>query len=45
MKKAPKSMKDPVRIAGKWEERVPQPLSFGHSKVDIKKLYTEIAIS
>ena len=36
--KEPKGMKDPVLIAGNWEERVAPPPTAGHTKVDIKTL-------
>jgi hypothetical protein len=32
MSKAPKSMKDPVMIAGKWEERQPIPITAGMTR-------------
>ena len=35
----PKGMKDPVLLAGQWEERAPQPPTMGTSKVDLKKLH------
>ena len=38
LNKPPKGMKDPVLIAGKWEERITPPATAGHTKVDIKTL-------
>lgn len=34
--KKPKGMKDPVAIAGKWEEREAPPETAGTTKVDVK---------
>ena len=38
MPKKPKGMKNPILLAGKWEERVAPPPTAGHTKVDIKTL-------
>ena len=39
--KPPKSMKNPVMIAGKWEERVTPPPTAGTTMVDIKDPETD----